>query len=362
MKTKILRILIVEDSSVVAILLKAIFQQEPDFQVVGHAKDGREGVKMALELKPDVITMDIRMPAMDGFEATRRILADNPVPIIVISASVDNEELRITFRAIEEGALAIVEKPRGVTHPDFELIRRNMVDTVRAMAAVRLFRRKKINVAQLADIPVLEIPQHRGSYELLAIGCSTGGPQVLLNILSKLPKTFPVPIVITQHISKGFVGGLVAWLAGNTELKVKLAEQGESLQAGTIYFAPDDQHLLITRAISGLAVSLNHDALENSFRPSADAMFRSIARNCQQNAIGLLLSGMGEDGAKGMLALRSAGGHTLAQDEASSVVYGMPGAAIALKAVDQVVDLDKLPGYLIRIAQNKASCVEPSNG
>lgn len=353
-----LRILIVEDSSVVAILLKAIFQREPDFKVVGHAKDGREGVKMALELKPDVITMDIRMPAMDGFEATRRILADNPVPIIVISASVDNEELRITFRAIEEGALAIVEKPRGFTHPDFELIRRDLVDTVRAMAAVKLFRRKKFESRNVAESLPLEMPQASRSYELLGIGCSTGGPQVLLQILSHLPINFPIPIVITQHISKGFVGGLVSWLAGNTLLKVKLAEHGETLQAGTIYFAPDDKHMLVTRSITGYAASLNREAPENSFRPSADPMFRSIAQNCQHHAIGLLLSGMGEDGAKGMLALRKAGGHTLAQDVASAVVYGMPGAAIALDAIDQVVELEKLPAYLNRITHKESKSRE----
>ena len=358
-----LRILIVEDSSVVAMLLKAIFQREPDFEVVGHAKNGLEGVKMALELKPDVITMDIRMPAMDGFEATRRILADNPVPIIVISASVDNEELRITFRAIEEGALAIVEKPRGFTHPDFELIRRDMVDTVRAMAEVKLFRRKKFESTRAIENPVMELPQTGNNYELLAIGCSTGGPHVLLQILSRLPNNFPIPIVITQHISKGFVGGLVAWLQGNTLLKVKLAEHGETLLAGTIYFAPDDQHLLVTRSLSGLALSLNKEALENSFRPSADTMFRSIARNCGHQAIGLLLSGMGEDGARGMLALRNAGGHTVVQDEASAVVYGMPGAAIALGAIDRVVELEKLPAYLASLVKKDLnSSKEPAHG
>ena len=340
-----LRILIIEDSSVVALLLKAIFQQQPDMQVIGHARDGREGVQMAHDLKPDVITMDIRMPVMDGFEATRMIMSDNPIPIVVVSSSVDNEELRITFRAIEEGALAVMEKPRGFTHPDFETIRRDLVDTVRAMASVRLFRRHKFERPKDVDIYEAAIHQRTKAYELLAIGCSTGGPQVLHQVFSLLPIGFPVPIVVTQHISKGFVGGLVAWLAGNTLLNVKLAEQGETLKAGCVYFAPDDRHLLVTRNASGLAVELSDDAPCNGFRPSVSPMFKSVAKTCQGRAIGALLTGMGADGADGLLSMRSAGGHTVVQDEQSAVVYGMPGAAIAIDAVDQIVALDKMSAY-----------------
>lgn len=353
-KEVMLSILIVEDSSVVAMLLKAIFQNEPDMQVVGHAKNGREGVQMAHDLKPNVITMDIRMPVMDGFEATRIIMEDRPIPIVVISSSVDDEELRITFRAVEEGALAVMEKPRGFTHPDFETIRRDLVDTVRAMAQVKTFRRSKVVFAKVEppkDMAVLEevIQKRAQAYELLAIGCSTGGPQVLQKIFSLLPVSFPAPIVVTQHISRGFVGGLVAWVKSNTLLNVKLAEHREVFKAGTIYFAPDDCHLQVTRGPFGLEAQLNHNESCNGFRPSASVMFKSVAQVCQSRAVGLLLTGMGVDGADGLLALRRAGGHTVVQDHQSSVVYGMPGAAIALDAVDQVVELDKLAAYLSRI-------------
>ncbi len=346
-----LRILIVEDSAVVAMLLKAILQQQPDMQVVGHARDGREGVQLARELKPDVITMDIRMPVMDGFEATRQIMDDCPTPIVVISSSVDNEELRITFRAIEEGALAVMEKPRGFSHPDFEAIRRDLVDTVRAMSQVKMFRRQKFTRPSGLDIYEKAIHQKTKAYELLAIGCSTGGPQALHQIFSSLPVGFPVPVVVTQHISKGFVGGLVSWLADNTQLKVKLAEHGEALKPGTVYFAPDDQHLLVSRSSGGLIALLSSDAACNGFRPSVSPMFNSIVQACQHHAIGALLTGMGMDGADGLLALRRAGSHTVVQDEASSVVFGMPGAAVALGAVDQVVALDQLPAYLSSIVR-----------
>lgn len=346
-----LRILIIEDSSVVALLLKAIFQQQPDMQVVGHAKDGREGVQMAHDLKPDVITMDIRMPVMDGFEATRMIMNDNPIPIVVVSSSVDNEELRITFRAIEEGALAVMEKPRGYTHPDFESIRRDLVDTVRAMASVRMFRRQKFERPKDVDIFETAIHQRTRAYELLAIGCSTGGPQVLHQVFSLLPVGFPVPVVVTQHISKGFVGGLVAWLAGNTLLRVKLAEHGESLMPGCVYFAPDDRHLLVARGPNGLAVQLSDAEPCNGFRPSVSPMFKSIAETCRGRAVGALLTGMGADGADGLLEMRRAGSHTVVQDEKSAVVYGMPGAAIAIDAVDQIVSLDKLSAYFSSIVR-----------
>lgn len=346
-----LRILIVEDSSVVAMLLKAIFEQESDMRVVGHAKNGREGVQMAMDLKPDVITMDIRMMGMDGFEATRMIMADNPTPIVVVSSSVDDEELRITFRAIEEGALAVMEKPRGFSHPDFEKIRRDLVDTLRAMAGVKLFRGKK--VARPKEVVMSEevLRPRTNGYELLALGCSTGGPQVLHRILSVLPVNFPVPIVITQHISKGFVGGLVSWLSGNTLLKVKLAVEGEPLKAGVVYFAPDDQHLRIARAGAGLIAVLSQDPPCNGFRPSVSFMFKSIAETCQGRAVAALLTGMGVDGADGLLALRQAGSHTVVQDETSAVVYGMPGAAIAMDAVDEKVDADKMSAYFSRLVR-----------
>lgn len=346
-----IRILIVEDSQVVALLLKAIFEHEPDMRVVGHARDGRAGVQLAHELKPDLITMDIRMPVMDGFEATRMIMANDPIPIVVISSSVDDEELRTTFRAIEEGALSVIEKPRGISHPDFDSIRRELVDTVRAMAEVRVVRRRSHVRPKDVDIYETAIRQGTRAYELVAIGCSTGGPQALQQILGMLPVGFPVPIVVTQHISKGFIGGLVSWLAGNTLLAVKQAEQGEALRAGTVYFAPDGQHLLVARQAGGLVVNLSNDALANGFRPSASPMFQSVARTCANHAVGVLLTGMGVDGADGLLALRRAGGHTIVQDQESAVVYGMPGAAIALDAVDQVVFIDRMPAYLSSIVR-----------
>lgn len=346
-----IRILIVEDSDVVSLLLKTIFENEPDMQVIGRAKNGREAVRMAYELRPDLITMDIRMPVMDGFEATRLIMATAAAPIVVISSSVDDEELKITFRAIEEGALAVLEKPMGFNHPGFEGMRKEMIDTVRTMAEIKVVRRYHSIPLEGAAIFEAAIQQRTKAHEIIAIGCSTGGPQTLQTILSRLPQGFPIPIVITQHISKGFIGGLVSWLQGNTLLEVVLAKDMQKLQPGTVYLAPDHYHLCVERGSDGLIARLKDDSPVNGFMPSVTVLFKSVADTCRNKSVGVLLTGMGADGAEGLLMLRQTGAHTIVQDEASAVVYGMPGSAIALDAVDQVVLLQNMASYLLSLAR-----------
>ena len=347
-----MRILIAEDSDVVAMLLQAMLDDEPDMQVVGRARNGREAVHLVNELRPDLVTMDIRMPEMDGFDATRLIMSTLPTAIVVISSSVDDEELRITFRAIEEGALAVLEKPRGLSHPEFDIIRREIIDTVRAMAEVKLVKRHSLSERpREVDIFERAIPQLTRACEVVAIGISTGGPSALHYLLSSLPVGFPVPVLVTQHIAKGFLGGLVSWLRTGTLLEVKCPVDGEALEAGTIYFAPEDRHLLVQRNCNGLQARLDKGAPINGFRPSATPMMKSVAEVCAGKGVGVLMTGMGVDGAEGLLSMREKGAHTLAQDEESSVVYGMPGAAIALGAVEQVIRLEKLPAYLTSLAK-----------
>jgi len=346
-----IRILITEDSEVVALLLKAIFQREADFEVIGHARNGREAVQMAHDLKPDLVTMDIRMPVMDGFDATRMIMSTNPVPIVVISSSVDDEELRITFRAIEEGALAVLEKPHGVGHPDFETIRRELVDTVRAMAEVKVVRRWNRPAAPSAAIFETEIGRRHKVYELVAVGSSTGGPQTLQAILSNLPVGFPLPILVVQHIAKGFIGGLVSWLKGTTLLQVKLAEDTGVLEPGTVYFAPDEHHLRAVRRNGRLVAEVRRGEPVDRHCPSVSELFDSVAACCGERGVGLLLTGMGEDGARGLLQMRQRGAHTVAQDEESCVVFGMPRAAIELGAVEKVAKLAEIPAHLTDLAK-----------
>ena len=350
-KEKMLRVLIVEDSDVVSFLLTTIFENETDLKVVGRAKNGLEAVRLNHELKPDVVTMDIRMPVMDGFEATRMIMSSDPVPIVVISSSVDDEELKITFRAIEEGALAVIEKPVGFSNASFESNRLEMLDTVRAMAEVKVIRHRfvKKNVINIFETA---ISKEKKTYEVIAIGSSTGGPQALHALLASLPIGFPLPIVIAQHMSNGFISGLASWLNSNSLLTVIVAQDQQLLKPGTVYIAPDDYHLLVARNHNGLLTKLSHDqAPLNGFRPSATPLFNSVAQTCNNQGIGVLLTGMGVDGASGLLTMRQAGSHTLAQDEASSVVYGMPRAAVALGAVDQIVSLNNIAAYLLNLAR-----------
>ncbi len=347
-----IKILITDDSDTIAALLKTIFEKEPDMRVIGLARNGRQAVEMSRELRPDIITMDIRMPVMDGFETTRKIMSETPTPIVVVSSSVD-DELQICFRAIEEGALAVIEKPRAVNLKGFQTIGRKLVETVRAMAGVKVVRRYIRQYGAPVEIQPT-VPDLSGTpFEIVATGCSTGGPQALQTILSGLPAGFPTPVAVVQHMSQGFLLGMVEWLQKITPLKLKLAEDGEILQSATVYFAPEDRHLTLKRSAEGLASRLTGDPPVGQFRPSATTLFQSTAHVCGRNAIGLLLSGMGDDGATGLLEMRRAGAHTVIQDKESSVVFGMPGSALALNAVDKVVELNGIALYLKGLVHRK---------
>ncbi len=344
----LIRTLITDDSDTSALLLKAVLSADGNFEVVGHARDGQEAVRLNEQLQPQLITMDIRMPRMDGFEATRAIMSSRPIPIVVVASSVDDEELKITFRAIEEGALAVLEKLPAPNSAPFEQARRELTATLRAMAEVKVVRRWNRPRTEPA---VSAAPRGR-SFELLAIGCSTGGPQALQAILGALPHHYPLPIMVVQHIAHGFIGGLVEWLGGGSQLPMVVARDGLPLLPGHVYFAPDDHQLGVVRSPQqGLLAQVVAGAPVDRHLPSVTALFDSVANRCGSRGVGVLLTGMGEDGARGLLRLRQAGGHTLAQDEASSVVWGMPGTAVTMDAVDKVLPLAQIADYLATLVR-----------
>jgi len=344
-----IRILITEDSEVVAVILQAIFDAEPDFQVVGRACNGHEAVRMVNELKPDLITMDIRMPVMDGFEATRMIMSTIPTPIVVISSSVDNEELRITFHALEEGALAVIEKPRGLQHPDFDKVREDLVQTIRAMAEVKLVRRTRPKASKEIFQP--RIKKRNTKHEIVALVSSTGGPQALAEIIGSLPFSYPLPILIVQHISPGFIGGLVSWLRGHTLLEIKLAENNQPINSGTIYLAPDDYHLKVDRVAGKLITKLDKSPPIHRFRPAGTALLESLNQHCGNTTIAGILTGMGSDGAEGLKKLHHSGAHTFIQNEETCIVYGMPAAALALDCVDDIIPLADIANHLNQLSR-----------
>ncbi len=329
---KQVRVLVVEDSAVVREQLVHIISGDPRLEVVGTAGDGLEAIEQARLLAPDVITMDIHMPYMDGLEATRLIMERTPTPIVVVSSSSARSEVAATFRIVEAGALAIVAKPWGVVGEDV----RKLLDTIRLMAAVKVVRRWPRGPA--ARAPADTNPRPRVPVRLVAIGASTGGPLVLKTILSGLGQHFPVPVAITQHISPGFTDGFVSWLAQASGFPVLLPGEGDTLVHGCAYVAPDGAHLAAEPdGLGGVRARLDGGPPENGHRPAVSRLFRSVANSFGPAAVGVLLSGMGRDGAAELKLLRDRGAVTIAQSLESAVVPGMPGVALELGAAAHVL-------------------------
>jgi two-component system chemotaxis response regulator CheB len=341
-----IRVLIAEDSPTAREILVAVLSADPEIEVVGTARDGREVVEMTRALKPDLVTMDIHMPEFDGFEATKRIMIETPTPIIIITASLDVNDVRVSMEALRVGALALMDKP-ALGDPDFEAATARMVSTVKAMAGVKVVRHwaPRASTQQVSAVAMVDRPPS-GRVRLVAIAASTGGPAALARVFADLPARFPVPIIVVQHITKGFVPGLASWLNSSCSLQVKIAQEGETLEASTVYFAPDDSHLGIDAA---LKVRLNAGEAINGFRPSATYMFQSVAQALGPAALSVILTGMGQDGVQGLRAVHEAGGRIAAQDEASSVVFGMPGAAIAQGLADRVLALSNIGDWLMNM-------------
>lgn len=346
-----IRVLIAEDSVTTRELLVAILRSDPGVEIVGEAKSGREAVEMTKRLRPDVITMDIRMPEMDGFEASRQIMVEAPTPIVIVSGSVDVHEIGVSMDALRAGALTVLSKPSGPEAPDFEENSRRFVDTIKAMSQVKVVRRwaEHAPTEPPPRTPVT-IARNGAPPRVVAIAASTGGPGALARILSELPGDFPLPVLVVQHITPGFVEGFAAWLNAAAFLRVKVAEDGEPLSARTVYIAPDDRHLGVRDAST---ISVANAPPVDGFRPSGTFLFESVARVFGSSAMAVILTGMGRDGVVGLRAVRQAGGRILAQDEASSVVFGMPGAAVSEGLADASLPLDTL-AYRIR------DLVEPS--
>lgn len=330
-----IKVLIVEDSPVVREFLIHLFSSEPGFEASGAASDGQEALEFLRANRPDVITMDINMPRMNGFEATRKIMETYPTPIVIVSGSWDTQEVATTFRAVEAGALAVVARPRGIGHPEHEATVRELIQTVKLMAEVKVVRRwprskKELGLPSTPPVEVLGTP---GEIQVVAIGASTGGPLVLRTILSSLAEDFLVPVLIVQHMAAGFIQGFVEWLGQSTRFPIQVAVDGQPLLPRHAYMAPDGLHMGVD---SHKRISLRRGEPENGLRPSVCNLFRSVAHVFGRNAAGVLLTGMGKDGAEGLKLMRESGATTFAQDEESSVVHGMPGEAIRLGAAQYV--------------------------
>ncbi|SCY61709.1 two-component system, chemotaxis family, response regulator CheB [Nitrosospira sp. Nl5] len=340
-----INVLVVEDSPVVREFLVHFLSLDPDITVMATARDGEEALDFVRHRRPDVITMDIHMPKLNGLEATRRIMETNPTPIVIVSGSEDPHEIFTTFDAMDAGALAVLRRPAGVGHPDHEATIRDMLETIKLMSEVKVVRRwPRLRSATPILRPAIREPVSKSvQIRIVIIGASTGGPSAIEAILAALPKNFPVPILIVQHISPGFIGGFVQWLANSSDLPVHVATHGELLLPGHVYVAPDDYQMKVERKGK---IALTKDEPEHGLRPSISYLFRAVAEVYGCETVAGLLTGMGRDGAAELLLLREKGAITFAQDKDSSIVHGMPGEAIKLDAAMLVLPLEKIAAAL----------------
>lgn len=344
MTRKPIRVLVVEDSVTVRKLLVAMLSETDDFEVVGEAGNGADAVEAACRLTPDLITMDVHMPIMDGLDATRQIMHEVPTPIVIVSSSISRTDVDAALNATRAGALMVLAKPGSPGSPEFELQRREFLDMARAMAAVRVVRRwggggpSATATSARRESQVIREGK-RPQVRAIAIATSTGGPAALQRILEDLPGGLRVPVLVVQHMAHGFLGGLADWLSDSTRKRVVLAEPGGTLEPGLVYVAPDDRHLGVN---SSGRVYLSDNAVTNGFRPSADHLFHSCAIAYGPGLVAVILTGMGQDGVAGLHTAHAAGAHVIAQDEESSIVFGMAQVAVQAGVVDEVLPLDQI--------------------
>lgn len=340
-----IKVLLVDDSPLVLTLLKRILESSPNIEIVGTASNGKEALDLIPRVQPTLISTDLHMPVMDGLQFTREVMAKYPRPILVVSVSVAEGSSNV-FRLLEAGAVDVFPKPRGVTNHESSEFAREFIQKIKILSGVRVFRRplKAITAPRPLPSPPIETSVFtEAPLRIVVIGASTGGPQALQTILTMLPAHFPVPVICVQHIADGFLPGLVEWLEPQCRVKVTIAHPDGVPLPGTVFFAPEDAHLKFDQ--KGRFVR-SIEPLVNGHRPSVTATMKSAAASYGNGVIGMLLTGMGNDGAEGMLAIVQAGGVTIAQDESSSIVFGMPKQAIELGAATYVMPLEKIADAL----------------
>jgi two-component system chemotaxis response regulator CheB len=344
----VIRVLIAEDSMTVRELLSNVLNADSEIRVCGEAKNGAEAVTMTQNLKPDIVVMDIHMPEMDGFEATKRIMIETPTPIVIVSASADIHDVEVSLDALRMGALALLRKPGSPNSPTFDNEIRELITAVKLMSEVKVVHHQRPVPKETTSQPRLT-KESAVKIRVVAIAASTGGPAALTELLSGIPGNFPASILVVQHMSSGFIDGLVAWLNTKSPLRIKIAEHNEPLMASTVYVAGDGRHLGTTANSRIFLADMPPIAGQ---RPAATHLFASVAKNFGASAVGIILTGMGNDGVDGLRILHETGAKIIAQDQKSSVVFGMPRAAIEAGVVDIVLPLSSIGEHLVRMTEN----------
>ncbi|MBC7532780.1 MAG: chemotaxis-specific protein-glutamate methyltransferase CheB [Oligoflexus sp.] len=358
-----IRVMIVEDSLVVRTYLEHIIDRDPRLTLVASVTTAEEALCCLKRVAPDVISLDVRLPKMNGFEATLKIMSERPTPIVIFASDVNEADLNISKNALRAGAVSVLEKPMSAMSKDYEKIADDICDQLVCMSQVKVVRQQSARILQLSESEDFrKIEMFRSSkasifnekeFGVLGIVASTGGPTALVKMLSQLPDDFPLPILLVQHITSSFLQGFTTWLSGLCPFDVRIATAGERIEAGRIYMAPVEHHLEL---VSDRIHLSNADPVSMQ-RPSGTVLFRSMARNSSSRSIAILMTGMGDDGAEGMKELYEAGGHTIAQDEESCAVYGMPAEAVRLNSVTELLPLERIAQHLTRLVEPKAQKV-----
>lgn len=338
-RKKPVKVLIVDDCPIVREFMIGLLAEESGIQVVGEAANGEEGVKQAFRLRPDLIIMDIEMPVMNGLEAIEAIMQDNPTPIMVVTSYKD---AHLAYEAVSRGALEVVEKPSLDSACCLQFVHK-----IRLLAGVIVIRHINWSKQVRKRATVAEKPLLRRS-KAVAIASSLGGAKVLETILSQLPADFPVPIVVAQHISEGFAEALADWLNHKTPLDVRVASQAEPLTPGRVLIAPPEHNVQVD--LSG-NIALSPYLPGSIYHPSCDVLLSSVAQVYREGAVGIILTGMGQDGVTGMQAIKAVGGTTIAQNEQSSIVYNMPRLVVERGFADFVAAADDISAILTRVAE-----------
>ncbi len=340
---RLIKVLVVDDSAFMRKALSDMIGSDPELTVIATARDGLEAVEKVIALKPDIVTMDVEMPRMDGIEALKQIMAKNPLPVIMVS-SLTAEGAKVTLDALELGAIDFIPKNLSELSVNILKIRQHLVDKIKHIGRKGLVLRKRQKTT------VIEIPQYRGErrISIVAIGTSTGGPRALQEIIPALPKDFPVGILIAQHMPPSFTGPFAERLNQLSQITVKEAEAGEPIKPGIVFIAPGGGHMRVKRKrLLEPVIDIGHDSGEGIYRPSVDALMLSVVEFFPGRSLGVILTGMGNDGMKGMIAIKKGGGRTIAQNEETCVVYGMPRAVVDAGVADKVVPLDEIAGEII---------------
>jgi two-component system chemotaxis response regulator CheB len=351
-----IKVLIVDDSRVSQRLYKGILASSEIFEIVGTATNGHEAIEYTKRFRPDVISMDINMPLMSGVEATKHIMNENPVPILIVSSLYENSNITLAMEVLEAGAVAIIPKPNGPGHPRFKFDSARYIRNLKRMADVPVSRKiiKSGNQSKTEKLVKTETKVHdcheHSNYELVVIGASAGGPEAIKTILNSLDSNFPLPIVLVQHIDPDFTPGYKNWLQTWTKLDLQIIEQETKLIPGHVYLSPGNQHIIISN--KGL-VALSNDAPNKGHRPSVAQLFVSAAKVYGKNTIAVLLSGMGTDGAAELKILKDSGALTIVQDKESCLVFGMPGTAVSLDAACTIASPEEIVNIILKCTNHK---------